>query len=94
MDKTAEEASTPPGSDREFVSDDYSDVVEGCAAGMSSSTCFVCVCLKQTIAPASMTSVETPTDALPGKAEVELSITNLKRVCECATCTSILQVLS
>jgi hypothetical protein len=53
-----------------------------------------CAYLKQTIAPATMTSVETPTDALPGKAEDELSNANLKRVCECAACTPALQVFS
>jgi hypothetical protein len=53
-----------------------------------------CACLKQTIASASMTSFETPTDALPGKAEDELCDANLKRVCECAACTPPLQVFS
>jgi hypothetical protein len=94
MDKTAEETSNSLYSDGERVSNDHFNGREGYTAGMSSSNCFMRLCLTQTIASASMTSVERYIDALPSRAEDELSNPILKRVCECATCTHFLQVFS
>jgi hypothetical protein len=50
--------------------------------------------LRQTVASESMSSVERYIDALPNGAEDELSNPILKRVCECAACTPLLQIFS
>jgi hypothetical protein len=94
MEKTAEEASNSPDSDGERVSSDHFNGVEGHTAGTSLLTCFMRLCLRQTIACASMNSVQRYIDALSSGAEDELSNPILKRVCECAACTHLLQVFS
>jgi hypothetical protein len=92
MGKTAEEASKSPDSDGERVSSDHCNGVEGYTAGMSLLPCFMHLCLRQTIASESMNSVERYIAALQSSAGDELSDPIMKRVCECAACTPLLQV--
>jgi hypothetical protein len=93
MNKAAEEASNSPDYDGERVSSDHLNGGESHTAGTFLLTCFMCLCLTQATACASMTSLQRYIDALPSGAEDELSNPILKQVCECAACTPLLQVL-
>jgi hypothetical protein len=92
MENAAEEASNSLDTDGERVSSEHSNGVEGYTAGMSLLSCFMRLCLRQTTASAWMTSVERSIDDLSISAEDDLSNPILKRVCECAACTPLLQV--